>query len=149
MDKNKEDWKATHQQLKSNLVSIKVQIRNLREDEKVDGKEVTLNPEIARLLKAYVRSVRLRYTLVIIHLVFSELQEVYDSLEKTQSKNLFKRVLAARMDKETLMSHNHRIEEAFRRYSVKFPNMDIPSPNCLNVDLLTDFCRCQDRQDSK
>jgi hypothetical protein len=119
MDQNKEDWESTRQQLKSNLVSIKVQVRNLRDDERVDRKELTLNPEIARLLKAYVRFVHLSCASVIIDLFISELQEVYDSLERTHSKNLFKRMLTARMDKETLMRHNQRIEEAFRRYSVK------------------------------
>jgi hypothetical protein len=57
MDKNKETWDSTHKHLKSHLISIKVQIRNLREDGRVEGKEPILDPKIAGPLKAYVRFV--------------------------------------------------------------------------------------------
>jgi hypothetical protein len=120
MDKNKEDWESTHNQLKSHLLSIKVQIRNLREDERVEGKEPTLNPEIARLIKAYVRFVRLIYVSATGNPFLSELQEVYHSLEKVQPRSPFKDFFTASSHKQTLTEHNHRIEEAFRSYSVKF-----------------------------
>jgi hypothetical protein len=57
MNKNKEDWNTIHKQLNFHLVSIKTQMRSLREDGRVDGKEPTLNPAISGPLRAYVKFV--------------------------------------------------------------------------------------------
>jgi hypothetical protein len=61
MNKNKEDWNTIHKQLNFHLVSIKTQMRSLREDGRVDGRELVLNPAISGPLRVYVRFVFMLY----------------------------------------------------------------------------------------